>query len=359
MSKRKINAKQAVRDIRLGLSDSEMMEKYELSSRGLQSLFEKLIEEGLVDPRDVDERVPLHSRTVAVDLYRCPACGMPQFEPFDVCPQCGVIVTKFKSGDPASKSRMQPQGKAPDALPASPIRDEPVPEEKLPPGMYDPLADIIVPAMNLDATRGNAPSPMEGHGIKKAGLGSAPFTPPPRPAFLDQRIQRSKGEIVVPVTQISGLKWKFKTEGQVFASPVITDGVVVFGSWDGNLYAVELATGNEMWHFQTEGAIHAAVAIAYGTVFFGSLDGFFYALDLLTGKEEWRFETGAPIYASPTVVGGFVYFTSYNGTLYALEAASGELHWQYDTFKASRSAPAIFQKVVCFGCNDGYVYAVE
>ena len=50
MSKRKINAKQAVRDIRLGLTDADMMEKYELSSRGLQSLFEKLITEGLVDP---------------------------------------------------------------------------------------------------------------------------------------------------------------------------------------------------------------------------------------------------------------------------------------------------------------------
>ncbi len=370
MSKRTINAKQAVRDIRLGLSDSEMMEKYELSSRGLQSLFEKLIEEGLVDSRDVEERVPLHSRTVAVQLYRCPACQMPQFEPFDVCPQCGVIVTKFKASETKASETTVRLGwhtlttaPAPDGGNLTSGSEPQTPREgdAGPPVLIDALnttltlrtKDVIGPAAE------KTPAPVAGYGIKKTGPSSVPTGHLPKPAFLDQRIQRSKGEMAVPVTQITGLKWKFKTEGQVFASPVVSDGVVVFGSFDGRLYAVELATGNEMWHFQTEGAIHANAAVAYGTVFFGSLDGYFYALDLLTGKEEWRFETGAPIYSSPTVVGGLVYFTSYNGTLYALDSASGELHWQYDTNKASRSAPAIYQKVVCFGCNDGYIYAVE
>src|SRR5271169_2876611 len=87
-----------------------MMEKYELSSRGLQSLFEKLIAEGLVDPIDVDDRVPLHSRTVTVNLYRCPACSMPQFDPFEVCPQCGVIVTKFKTTEAGPKADRKTPG---------------------------------------------------------------------------------------------------------------------------------------------------------------------------------------------------------------------------------------------------------
>jgi tellurite resistance protein len=29
-------------------------------------------------------------------IWRCPACHMPQFQDFDECPQCGVIVAKFK-----------------------------------------------------------------------------------------------------------------------------------------------------------------------------------------------------------------------------------------------------------------------
>jgi tellurite resistance protein len=29
--------------------------------------------------------------------WRCPACNMPQFREFDECPQCGIIVSKFKA----------------------------------------------------------------------------------------------------------------------------------------------------------------------------------------------------------------------------------------------------------------------
>jgi outer membrane protein assembly factor BamB len=367
VSKRKINAKQAVRDIRLGLSDSEMMEKYELSSRGLQSLFEKLINEGLVDLPDIEDRTPLHSRTVVVDLYRCPACNMPQFETFDVCPQCGVIVTKFKPGDASAKSDRRASGlpsggQVPTGGPSGQIigLDDAEADEVLKPIIFDGPLATGEPIEQTASSHSVTETPLPpGYGIKKAGPSFLTGTLQPRAPFMDVRVQRSRGESVAPVTQITGLKWKFKTDGQIFASPAISDGVVVFGSWDGNLYAVELSTGNEMWRFSTEGAIHATAAVAYGTVFFGSLDGFFYAVDLLTGRAEWSFETGAPIYSTPTIVGGMVYFTSYNGTLYALDAASGELHWQYDTYKASRSGPALYNRAVCFGCNDGFLYAVE
>jgi len=42
--KPKINAKDIVRDIRAHVTDAELMEKYQLSAKGLQSVFEKLLE---------------------------------------------------------------------------------------------------------------------------------------------------------------------------------------------------------------------------------------------------------------------------------------------------------------------------
>ena len=279
MKKRKINAKQVVRDIQLGLSDVEMMEKYELSSRGLQSLFEKVIAEGLVDPIDIEDRTPLHSRTVTVNLYRCPACSMPQFDPFEVCPQCGVIVTKFKGFDAGPKTdRKTPSVSAPQAQSAgeapesAKALEEAELEAVLKPLVFDQwqLPSPTVDSPPVPTVKERLPEP--GSGIKKAGPAVLNAGVQPRAPFKEVRVQRSKGGSVAPVTQISGLKWKFKTEGQIFASPAISDGVVVIGSWDGNLYAVEMASGNEMWRFQTEGAIHASAVIAYGTVFFGSLE---------------------------------------------------------------------------------------
>ena len=39
--------------------------------------------------------------------------------------------------------------------------------------------------------------------------------------------------------ELTNIKWKFKTEGSVSSSPAVADGVVYFGSYDHNLYAVE------------------------------------------------------------------------------------------------------------------------
>ena len=45
-----------------------MMEKYQLSSKGLQSLFDKMIAAGLLSPSDVTDRMSTWVDSVVVDL---------------------------------------------------------------------------------------------------------------------------------------------------------------------------------------------------------------------------------------------------------------------------------------------------
>ncbi|MBK8934260.1 MAG: PQQ-like beta-propeller repeat protein [Chloroflexi bacterium] len=40
-------------------------------------------------------------------------------------------------------------------------------------------------------------------------------------------------------------RWNFPTSGSVFSSPAIADGIVYFGSWDQNLYAVNGRNGQQ------------------------------------------------------------------------------------------------------------------
>lgn len=56
MPKRKIPAKQAVADIRSGMPDAALMEKYRLSAKGLQTLFSKLLEANLLAQSELDNR---------------------------------------------------------------------------------------------------------------------------------------------------------------------------------------------------------------------------------------------------------------------------------------------------------------
>ncbi|WP_410769095.1 PQQ-binding-like beta-propeller repeat protein [Fontibacillus sp. BL9] len=81
-------------------------------------------------------------------------------------------------------------------------------------------------------------------------------------------------------------KFDFKLDSRVFASPVITDQIMYFGSayTDGGkardaFYAVDLDSGKELWRFEgTKSPILSTPIVADGVVFFATLDGYLYAL---------------------------------------------------------------------------------
>ena len=54
--KARIEADQAIKDIRAGMSDGELMQKYNISARGLQSLFRKLLAASLISRRELTAR---------------------------------------------------------------------------------------------------------------------------------------------------------------------------------------------------------------------------------------------------------------------------------------------------------------
>lgn len=58
MIKPRIDAKQALKDIRAGLDDAALMNKYNLSSKGLQSLYGKLMAAGLLHTEVIEEAGP-------------------------------------------------------------------------------------------------------------------------------------------------------------------------------------------------------------------------------------------------------------------------------------------------------------
>ncbi len=104
MAKVKIDARDVLNDIRDGLDDTALMTKYRLSGVGLQSLFSKLIEAGLLKRADLDKRMPNFEKTVELTMVKCPSCGMPQFSDFDECPQCGIIVKKYLGARDSTKT---------------------------------------------------------------------------------------------------------------------------------------------------------------------------------------------------------------------------------------------------------------
>src|SRR5438132_11982486 len=125
------------------------------------------------------------------------------------------------------------------------------------------------------------------------------------------------------------------------SSPVVAQGAVYFGSGDGNVYAVDVTTGEQRWKFKTGDVVHSSPAYAGGVLYFGSWDSYFYAVNAETGKEKWRFHGGEDalihnqvgFQSSPAVVDGVVYTGCRDSNLYALDAATGNDHERRGLFR--------------------------
>ena len=67
-AKPKIDASQAIADLRSGMSDDALMRKYSISAAGLQSLLNKLLEADLIDQAELDERISIGEQTVEIAI---------------------------------------------------------------------------------------------------------------------------------------------------------------------------------------------------------------------------------------------------------------------------------------------------
>ena len=95
-----------------------------------------------------------------------------------------------------------------------------------------------------------------------------------------------------------------------------------------------------LWKFKTGGQLHASPVIANNTLYIGSTDGKLYALDAKRWGVRWVFDAGDAIRYSATVLGNRVYFSARNNKVYALNAKTGEKLWEYKT-KSWTEAPLV------------------
>ena len=124
--------------------------------------------------------------------------------------------------------------------------------------------------------------------------------------------------------------WTFQAGETIESSAAIAGGVVYVGSGDGELIALDFASGAVKWRYKTGTNLlgESSPAVADGAVFVGDLGGVLHAVNAADGKPLWTFKANSEIKASPTVVDGVVLVGSYDGHLYAVDARTGKQRWK-------------------------------
>jgi outer membrane protein assembly factor BamB len=118
--------------------------------------------------------------------------------------------------------------------------------------------------------------------------------------------------------------WTFEPAARklpFFASVAATDKLIIAGSRDKRVYAIDRATGKEVWSVPTEGKVDSSPVVVGKRVYAGSHDGRLYVLELDTGKLIERIQLDGPISASPAIGGGCLVIGTEKGTVYCFGAA--------------------------------------
>jgi outer membrane protein assembly factor BamB len=164
----------------------------------------------------------------------------------------------------------------------------------------------------------------------------------------------------------------FKTGGVVFGAAAVGDDVVVFGSHDRSVYAVNL-DGTLRWKLATGDLVWAAPTIGPGgVVYAGSDDDKLYAIDLKDGGVRWTFTAGpcrravgpGPEAARCDVDGinlgsdGTIYFVA--DGVYAVKP-DGTLRWKFSPGNVHCASPPAIgpDGTVYAGCQDDAIYALD
>ena len=121
------------------------------------------------------------------------------------------------------------------------------------------------------------------------------------------------------------------------ASPVIHgDRVYITGS-SGRCYAVRLSNGSVIWsNDQIDGFVETIPVVYKGMLIFGTWNNHLYAIDTETGKIKWDWNNGysnrmlSPAACVPVAVNNRVFVVAPDRKMTCLDAMTGEVIWQSD-----------------------------
>jgi outer membrane protein assembly factor BamB len=154
--------------------------------------------------------------------------------------------------------------------------------------------------------------------------------------------------------------WIFGTPASVDGSPAVADGLVFIGDDNGNIYALDAATGALRWKIDTKSSVVSRPAVVGGTVYVGGENNYVYALNAASGAVRWKYNTGQTVDSGPAVTGGVVYVGNDNDEVFALNAATGTVKWPQPNLGDNVTTnPVVSGGIVYVGCDDHFVYALN
>ncbi len=109
-------------------------------------------------------------------------------------------------------------------------------------------------------------------------------------------------------------------------APLLQNGVAYSAAANGQVVAVDAASGQERWRFSLKEKLSAGVGAGKDGVYVGTSKGEVVALDL-AGKQNWRSALSSDILVAPQAVNGVVIVRTVDGRMVGLNESDGKRRW--------------------------------
>lgn len=146
------------------------------------------------------------------------------------------------------------------------------------------------------------------------------------------------------------------------SSPLLHEGVLYFGTANGEFRAVSAKDGSIIWRYSVNEIIHTTPVLIQHQIVFGAFDGSVYALNQTDGTLRWKFKSVGHRYfprgemqGAPAIGEGSVFIGSRDYNFYALDAERGTAHWNRKFQNGWALAATTLDTVVYVGTSDDRV----
>lgn len=158
--------------------------------------------------------------------------------------------------------------------------------------------------------------------------------------------------------------WSFFADDFTHGSPTYSqvNGMVICGSNEGRIYALNAKTGALCWSYDSFGEVKAGCALSPNEryVCVGTFSKKYVVLEVKTGKVIATLETleanySTPVWKSNTIV----VCASLDRCLYCFDVEKKQILWKYKTFSRIFASPVIYKNVIYFGNNAARLHALD
>ncbi len=155
--------------------------------------------------------------------------------------------------------------------------------------------------------------------------------------------------------------WTVATDNYVNGTPAVFGDKVVFGGCDGILHVVEALTGRTLRDVPIGEDVYIAssVAVDAGVAYVAHVDRGCLAVKIATGDVLWTYKAQESFFASPALASDRVIVGGRDRHLRALDRTTGEPVWSYPCRDNLDSSPVIAGERIVVGSDDGRLYAID